>query len=176
MSVARGVSSLYSLLCSIVGSLAVRFCCFAVPFFVCDPACAVVLRMSSVTPRKRKRSMLSIQRKLEICDCVRNGWTYSQISAEYGIGKSTVFDIICMINMCLARLQTYGIFRVMDRGPVPTFSENWHSTVHMENVHHCKSMESSNELEILEFHWCWMPEELNKSKNLLVIVAALHSL
>ena len=50
--------------------------------------------MSSVTPRKRKRSVLGIQRKLEICDRTRNGWTYSRISAEYGIGKSTVFDII----------------------------------------------------------------------------------
>lgn len=38
--------------------------------------------------------MLSIQQKLEICDHTRNGWTYSWISAEYGIGKSTVFDII----------------------------------------------------------------------------------
>ena len=63
-------------------------------FFICDPACAVVLRMSSVTPQKRKRCVLSIKQKLEICDRSRNDWSYSQISAEYGIGKSTVFDII----------------------------------------------------------------------------------
>ena len=49
----RKESSLYSLPCSIVGSLAVRFCSFAVLFFICDPASAVVLRMSSVTPGKR---------------------------------------------------------------------------------------------------------------------------
>ena len=56
------------------------------------------MTMSSVapapTPQKRKRSVLSIRQKLEICDRARNGWTYSRISAEYGIGKSTVFDII----------------------------------------------------------------------------------
>ena len=63
-----------------------KFCCS----FICDPACAVVLRMSSA---KQKRCVLSIQQKLEICDRSRNGWSYSQISAEYGIGKLTVFDI-----------------------------------------------------------------------------------
>ena len=50
--------------------------------------------MSSVTPQKRKRSVLSILQKFEICNRARNGWTYSQISADYGIGKSTVFNII----------------------------------------------------------------------------------
>ena len=30
-------------------------------FFICDPACAVVLRMSSVTPQKRKHCVLSIK-------------------------------------------------------------------------------------------------------------------
>ena len=54
------------------------------------------MTMSSVTPtpQKIKHSVLSIRQKLEICDRTRNGWTYSRISAEYGIGKSTVFDII----------------------------------------------------------------------------------
>ena len=88
---------------------------FAVLFFVCDPARAVALRISSVTLRKRKRSVLSIQRKSEICDCARNSWTYLRISAEYGIVKSTVFDIVRVINIPLAKLQTYGKFRVMER-------------------------------------------------------------
>ena len=65
------------------------------------------------TPRKRMRSMLSIQQKLEICDCARNGWTYSRISAEHAIGKSTVFDVVRMINVRLAKLQTYGV-RITD--------------------------------------------------------------
>ena len=34
------------------------FCCH---LFICDPACAVVLRMSSVPPQKRKRCVLSIK-------------------------------------------------------------------------------------------------------------------
>ena len=79
---------------SIVGGLAFQvllFCCHL--FIICDPACAVVLRRSSVTPQKRKRCLLSIKQKLEICDRLRNGWSYLRISAEYGIGKSTVFDI-----------------------------------------------------------------------------------
>ena len=96
-------------------SLVVWLSGFPVRFFVCDPARAVALRILSITPRKRKHSVLSIQRKLEICDCARNGWTYSRISAEYGIVKSTVFDIVRVINIRLAKLQTYGIFRVMER-------------------------------------------------------------
>ena len=98
-------TALYSLPCSIVGtcSLAVRFCSFAVLFFVCDPACAVVLRMSSVTPRKRKRSVLSIRRKLEICDM------YDKHAP-------------CQASD-LRNSQSYG------QGPVLTCSDNWHSTV-----------------------------------------------
>ena len=43
-------------------------------------------------------------------DRLRNGWSYSRISAEYGIRKSTVFDInMSMMNMCLAKLQACRI-------------------------------------------------------------------
>ena len=73
--------------------------------------CLCCVWMSSVTPQKRKCCVLSIQQKLEICDHSRNGWSYSWISAEYGIGKLTVFDV----HLGLAKLQTYRIFRVTDR-------------------------------------------------------------
>ena len=76
--------------CLIVGGLAFQVLLFYCHLFICDPACAVVLRMLSA---KRKRCVLNIQQKLEICDHSRNGWSYSRISAEYGIGKLTVFDI-----------------------------------------------------------------------------------
>ena len=66
--------------------------------------------------------VLSIQQKLEICDHSKNGWSYSQISAEYEIGKLTVFDItMSMMNMWLAKLQACGRFRVTDRSSPDMF-------------------------------------------------------
>ena len=105
-------------------------------FFICDPACAVVLRMSSVTPQKWKCCVLSIQQKFEICDCFRNGWSYSRISAEYGVGKSTVFDInMSMINMCLAKASGLRNIQSYRQGSVPTCSDDWHSTIFLLHIH-----------------------------------------
>ena len=104
------------------GFQALVFCRHLV--FICDLACTVDLRMLSISPQKRKRSVLSVQQKFEICDCTRNDWTYSRISAEYGIGKSTVFNIIksdnklkafqsqlqledCMKTRCIVRMADF---------------------------------------------------------------------
>ena len=82
--------------------------------------------MSSATPRKWKRSLLSIQQKLESCDRARNGRTYSQISGEYGIDKCAPCEASDLRN-----IQTYG------QGSVPTCSDNWYSTVLPSGTQHC---------------------------------------
>jgi len=49
--------------------------------------------MAESTGRKRRRTTLSIETKLEICKRLKKGATLKALSAEYGLGKSTVSDI-----------------------------------------------------------------------------------
>ena len=44
--------------------------------------------------RKRKRTVLTIEDKLKICELVRNKRSLRSIAAEFGVGKSTVADIM----------------------------------------------------------------------------------
>ena len=46
------------------------------------------------TKRKRKRVVLTIAEKLKICQLVRGGRTLQSLADEYGVGKSTVHDIV----------------------------------------------------------------------------------
>ena len=41
----------------------------------------------------RKRVVLSVVQKLEICDAIRRGVSYNDIMSQYKIGKSTISDI-----------------------------------------------------------------------------------
>ena len=113
--------ALYSLPCSIVGTCSFWLSGFAVLLlqtkkrFSSSFVPLLALRMSSVTPRKRKRSVLGIEQKLEICDRARNGWTYSRFSAVLCVKIHSICVYLCIINMRLVKLQTYGIVRVMDR-------------------------------------------------------------
>ena len=52
--------------------------------------------MASVSSsnRKRKRLVLTISDKLKICQLVRSGRTLQSVADEYGVGKSTVHDIV----------------------------------------------------------------------------------
>ena len=45
------------------------------------------------TASKRKRVVLSLELKLEILDRLSKGETQSHLAIEYGIGKTTVFDL-----------------------------------------------------------------------------------
>ena len=86
-------------------------------FFICDPACAVVLRMSSVTPQKIKAlcaehsaeigDLWSLEEWLELLTDLSRVWDWKDINMS-------------LINMCLAKLQTCGIFRVTRQG------QSWH--------------------------------------------------
>ncbi len=42
---------------------------------------------------KRKRTVLSIEKKLQICKKLRNGATATDLSKEFEVGKSTITDI-----------------------------------------------------------------------------------
>ena len=49
--------------------------------------------MASSRKEIRKRKVLSIEQKLEICELVKKGTSYDEIMKTYGIGKSTISDI-----------------------------------------------------------------------------------
>ena len=48
----------------------------------------------STSNRKRKRLVLTISDKLKICQLVRSGRTLQRVAGEYGVGKSTVHNIV----------------------------------------------------------------------------------
>ena len=48
---------------------------------------------SSSAATKRKRITISIEQKLKILKKVDEGQSLSSIATEFGVGKSTVFDI-----------------------------------------------------------------------------------
>ena len=49
--------------------------------------------MASSRKEIRKRKVLSIEQKLEICELAKKGTSYDEIMKTYGIGKSTISDI-----------------------------------------------------------------------------------
>ena len=49
--------------------------------------------MASSSSTKRKRVTLTIEQKLDILKKLDQGSTMSSIATEFGVGKSTVFDI-----------------------------------------------------------------------------------
>lgn len=53
----------------------------------------LVMKIASQHVRKRKRTMLTIQEKVDICKLIDNGTSYTVICDTYGIGRSTVSDI-----------------------------------------------------------------------------------
>ena len=52
------------------------------------------LAMATAAVKKRKRIVLTIEDKLEICKFVKQGKTLANVAALFNIGKSTVHDII----------------------------------------------------------------------------------
>eukprot|EP00117_Sycon_ciliatum_P009171 scpid40585/ scgid11569/ Jerky protein homolog-like len=51
--------------------------------------------MATPKPTKRKRVVLDINQKLEICRLVREkGTSHQRIAEEFGIGRATVHDIV----------------------------------------------------------------------------------
>ena len=90
--------------------------------------------VSSVTSKKRKCAVLSIEQELEICEYVKAGWSCARISSDYGSGKSTISDIVKTED----KLRTFqGQLQSEDsktselrtnqnykRGPVPTCPDN----------------------------------------------------
>ena len=42
---------------------------------------------------KRKKVVLTIEKKLEILDSIKTGTSYTVISERYGVGRSTVADM-----------------------------------------------------------------------------------
>ena len=49
---------------------------------------------ADVPSKKRKRKVVSIEKKLEICRKHKMGQSYTSLSKEYGLRKSTVHDIV----------------------------------------------------------------------------------
>ena len=49
--------------------------------------------MASSQKEIRKRKVLAIEQKLDICELVKKGTSYDKIMKTYGIGKSTILDI-----------------------------------------------------------------------------------
>ena len=47
-----------------------------------------------VNNKKRKRKVMSIEKKLEICCRHKMGQLYTSLSKEYNLGKSTIHDIV----------------------------------------------------------------------------------
>ena len=53
----------------------------------------MVEELSSLPAAKRRRKVLSVEDKLEVLKLIESGTSYSTITRQYGIGKSTVGDI-----------------------------------------------------------------------------------
>ena len=49
---------------------------------------------SASSSRKRKRTVVSLETKLAILDRLKKGEIQAQLASEYGVGKSTVADIL----------------------------------------------------------------------------------
>ena len=49
-------------------------------------------------PAKRKKVVLSIEQKLKIIELLKKDTSYTIISEKYGIGRSTVSDILRKVN------------------------------------------------------------------------------
>ena len=49
--------------------------------------------MPKVDPRKRKRVVLTLQQKMDICIKLEKGFNRQDIMNEYGVGSSTIYDI-----------------------------------------------------------------------------------
>ena len=50
--------------------------------------------VAGIPSTKRKRKVVSIEKKLEICRRHEMGQSYTSLSKEYGLGKSTIHDIV----------------------------------------------------------------------------------
>ena len=50
--------------------------------------------VAGIPSTKCKRKVVSIEKKLEICCRHEMGQSYTSLSKEYGLGKSTIHDII----------------------------------------------------------------------------------
>ena len=50
--------------------------------------------VAGIPSTKRKRKVVSIEKKLEICRGHEMGQSYTSLSKEYGLGKSTIHDIV----------------------------------------------------------------------------------
>ncbi len=49
--------------------------------------------MASTSGKKRKRTVLSIEKKLEILKKIDQNISLATIADEFGIGKSTIYDL-----------------------------------------------------------------------------------
>ena len=49
---------------------------------------------ADVPSKKHKRKVVSIEKKLEVYRNHKMGQSYTSLSKEYGLGKSTVYDIV----------------------------------------------------------------------------------
>ena len=50
--------------------------------------------VAGISSTKRKRKVVSIEKKLEICCRHEMGQSYTSLSKEYGLGKSPIHDIV----------------------------------------------------------------------------------
>ena len=55
--------------------------------------CLLAAGMATPTASKRKRVVLSLEKKLAILDRLSKGETQAKIAHEYGIGRATVYDL-----------------------------------------------------------------------------------
>ena len=61
-------------------------------------AFAFVIIYTMDGPQIRKRKRLTISEKLQICELVHEKTPYAEISAKYGIGRSTITGIVSKEN------------------------------------------------------------------------------
>ena len=54
----------------------------------------IAIASISTSNRKRKRLVVTITEKLKICQLIRSGRTLQSVADEYGVGKSTVHNIV----------------------------------------------------------------------------------
>lgn len=115
---------------SIVGGLAFQILLFCRHLFICGPACAVVLRMSSVA-QKWKRCVLSIQQKLEIW--IVWGWLEATRGSQQSMGLESQ---LCSTSIWVWWTCALPSFRLAEywQGSVPTCSDDWHSTVFLIHI------------------------------------------
>ena len=65
---------------------------------------------------EKRKHVLTLKQKVDICQRLERGESRQQLMMEYGVGSSTIYDIVDIISLLFKYPATSGIWHV--GGPV----------------------------------------------------------